>query len=230
MKTRIGLSLAAISIFLGGCTTIPQEPIQLSQNTLTSKASRVGVAMTPLPKVDTTFIGASCLLCLAAASTANSTLTNYAHTLPYEDLTKLRNYVADRIHKIGPHVVVIADDLRLDTLSDYSGKGPNVAKKDFSSFKQKYKIDKLLVIEIDSLGFVRTYSAYIPTSDPKGEFRGAGYIVNLNDNTYEWYMPVDITKSADSKWDEPPKYPGLTNAYFQALEIGKDSFLKPFSN
>ena len=186
--------------------------------------------MTPLPKVDTSFPGAGCLLCIATASAANSTLTDYARTLPYEDLPKLKNYVADKIHKKGPNVIVIADDLRIDALSDYSGKGPNTAKKDFSSFKQKYNIDKLLVIDIASLGFVRTYSAYIPTSDPKGAFRGTGYIVNLNDNTYEWYMPVDIAKSADSKWDEPPKFPGLTNAYFQALEIGKDSFLKPFGN
>jgi len=114
-------------------------------------------------------------------------------------------------------------------LSDYGTKGPNIAKKDFSALQKKYKVDRLLVIEIASLGFVRTYSAYIPTSDPKGVLQGSGYIVNLNSNTYEWYLPVNISKSADKNWDEPPKFPGLTNAYFQVLELGKDAFLQPFS-
>ena len=83
------------------------------------------------------------------------------------------------------------------------------------------------MIDITALGFTRTYSAYIPTSDPKALLRGAGYIVNLNNNTYEWYMPVIITKSADKNWDEPTKFPGLTNAYFHALELGKDRFFEP---
>jgi hypothetical protein len=59
--------------------------------------------------------------------------------------------------------------------------------------------------------------------------QGVGYIVNLKNNTYEWYLPVLVTKAADQNWDEPPKFPGLTNAYFQALEIGKDSFLRPLA-
>jgi hypothetical protein len=85
-------------------------------------------------------------------------------------------------------------------------------------------------VNVATLGFLRTYSAYIPNADPKGVLQGAGYVVNLKTNAYEWFMPVNILKSAEQKWDEPPKYPGLTNAYFQALELGRDSFLKPFGN
>jgi hypothetical protein len=32
-------------------------------------------------------------------------------------------------------------------------------------------------------------------------------------------------KSAESTWDEAPTFPGLTNAYYQALELAKDAFL-----
>jgi hypothetical protein len=87
-----------------------------------------------------------------------------------------------------------------------------------------------LVISITSLGFLRTYSAYIPTSPPKGLLEGVGYMVNLKTNNYEWYERVTIIKSADGNWDEPPQFPGLTNAYFQTLELGKDSFLRTFGN
>ena len=105
-----------------------------------------------------------------------------------------------------------------------------MAKKDFTSLAQKYGIDKLVIIHIATLGFERKYAGYLPTSDPKGILRGTGYMVNLKSNTYEWYQPVEVIKSADKTWDEAPKYPGLTNAYFQVLELGKDSFLKPFSD
>lgn len=224
------LLFTAIVILLSGCATAPQQPVQLDPSKLTSQNSRLGIAMTALPKIDTQLPGAGCLLCMAVASAANSELTTYTRTLPYEDLPTLKNSLADIIRNKGVDVTIIEEDLSIDGLPDNNSKGPVVAKKDFSSFKKKYNIDKLLVINITSLGFLRTYSAYIPTSDPQGALQGEGYIVNLSDNTYEWYMPVNILKSTDGKWDEPPKFPGLTNAYFQALEIGKDSFLNSFRN
>ncbi|MBE0620149.1 MAG: hypothetical protein IH605_06120 [Burkholderiales bacterium] len=184
--------------------------------------------MTALPKIDTHLRGADCLLCMAVAAGMNSTLTTYTQTLPYEDLPKLKNKVAELIRKKGTNATVIAEDLKIDALTDFDPKGLNIAKKDFSSLKGKYNIDKLLVIDITAIGMLRTYSAYVPTSDPKGMLEGTGYIVNLSNNTYEWYMPVSVVKSTDNNWDEPPKFPGLTNAYFETLEIGKDSFLKPF--
>ena len=229
MSYKTGLALAAIAVGLGGCVTPPQLPVNLAQDSLNAQTGRLGVAMASLPKVDTEFPGASCLLCLATASVANSSLTSHANTLPYEDLPKLKNEVANLIRKKKTDVIVIPEDLKISDLADYGTAGPNIARKDFSPLKQKYKIDKLLVIDITALGFIRTYSAYIPTSDPKSLLRGAGYIVNLTNNTYEWYLPVVISKSADKNWDEPPKFPGLTNAYFQGLETGKDRLLEPFA-
>lgn len=230
MKIRFGLILAVFSIFAGGCASVPQQPVSLSHDAVGAQAGRIGVAMTALPKLDTQVPGASCLLCLAAASMANSSLTAHAQMLPYEDLQKLKNEVATLLRKKGANVTVIEEDLNIKALPDIGANGPNVTRKDFSPLQKKYKIDKLLVIDITALGFIRTYSAYLPTSDPKGMLQGTGYIVNLKNNTYEWYMPVFITKSADQNWDEPPKFPGLTNAYFQALEIGKDSFLQPVAS
>ena len=230
MNMRMALVLPFV-IFLTACAAmVPQEPIELAANAIDAKAGRVGVAMAPLPKVDTQFPGASCLLCIATASAVNSSLTAHTQKLPYEDLPKFKSAVADALRKKGAEVVVIPDDLKMNELNDAaSAQTPNAARKDFSPLKQKYRVDKLVVIQINTLGISRDYSAYIPTSDPKAVLQGAGYMVNLTNNTYEWYLPVNITKSADGAWDEPPNFPGLTNAYFQALEMGKDSFLKPLS-
>jgi hypothetical protein len=222
--------VAACALFMAaGCAIKPQQAISLSEETMNAQSGRVGVMMTKLPAVDTHLPGAGCLLCLAAAAAANSGLTAHAKTLSYEDLPQLKDEVAKALAKKGVKAVVIQEALDLDSLASYPSDGQNAAAKDFSSLKKKYEVDKLLVINITMLGFERPYSAYIPTSDPKGVFRGAGYIVNLSNNRYEWYQPVQVLKAADKQWDEAPKFPGLTNAYFQALELGKDGFLKPFN-
>jgi hypothetical protein len=228
MKNPLVLILLAVSMLTVGCATVKQQSVSLSNDVITSTSGRIGVAMTELPKLNTHFPGADCLLCIAAASLANTSLTKHASTLSYEDIPTIKNELASRLKKTGSDVIVIEESLNLNGLSDYSTKGANIALKNFTPLKQKYNIDKLLVLDINALGYIRTYASYIPTSDPKALMRATGYMVNLSNNTYEWYLPVDVQKSADSVWDEPPKFPGLTNAYYQAIEIAKDQLLKPF--
>lgn len=229
MRYQFGLIFSVIAIFLGGCASVPQQSVSLSTTAKGAEAGRVGVAMTKLPKVDTFFPGANCLLCLAAASIANTSLTTHAKTLPYEDLPRLKADLANLLRHNGVVVTEIADDVDIEALPDFDSQGPNVARKNFSSLRAKYNIDRLVVINVKTLGYIRSYQAYIPSSEPKATLDGFGYMVNLKSNTYDWYKPVSVSKSADQSWDEPPKFPGLTNAYFQVLEIAKDSFLEPFA-
>jgi hypothetical protein len=230
MKRFGSIALLLATLLLGGCVTAPRNPIALSATSLEAKAGKVGVAMTALPKLDTHLPGASCLLCIAAASAANSSLTAHTRTLPYEDLPKLKNTVAELLRKRGTDAIVIDEEINVSALADAETSGPNTPRKDFTPLRTKYKVDKLIVINIVEIGMLRTYSAYFPTSDPKGYVFGSGFMVNLSNNTFEWFQPVQVTKAAEGKWDEPPKFPGLTNAYFQALELAKDAFTKPFSN
>lgn len=229
MKMRFALALVAITTFLGGCASAPQLPLPVSKEVMSAKTAKVGVAMTALPKVDTQFPGAGCLLCLAAASLANNALTAHVQTLPYEDLPQLKDQVAKALRGKGLDARAIDEPLDLKNLPSFSSKEPNFATKDFSALKAKYQVDRLVIIDITAIGAWRDYSSYIPTSDPKAVLMGTGYMVNLSNNALEWYLPVAIRKSADQKWDEPPKFPGLTNAYFQAIELGKESFTQPFT-
>lgn len=229
MKKMLGTILLAVTALLTGCAGQPQRAIAFTAPVVGAQPQKIGIAMTALPKVDTSLPGAGCLLCLAAASIANSTLTSYAHTLPQEDLPKLKNAIADLLRQKGVNVVVIDEAINVGKLPTAATKGPDMAKKDFSALGKKYGIDHLIVIDIWQLGFERPYASYVPVSDPKGAVSGLGYEVNLTNNVYEWYAPVNIRISAEGSWDEPPRFPGLTNAYFQALETSKDSFLKPFS-
>lgn len=230
MKVRSAIAFAALAIAVTGCASAPQMPVALDQNSVGAQGGRLGVAMSTIPKVDTSFPGAGCLLCMAAASMANSSLTTHARTLPVEDLATLKSEVAELLRKKGTDVTVIEEDLDIRKLPDLATKGANVPRKDFSALQKKYQIDRILVIEITSVGFIRNYSAYIPNGDPMSIVEGSGYIVNFTTQTYDWFVPVRVLKSAEQTWDEPPKFPGLTNAYFFALETGKDSFLTPFKN
>jgi hypothetical protein len=229
MNLRIVLALAAVLAF-AGCSTPPQRPVAFNAGSLSApQGNRIGVAMTPLPKVDTHLPGADCLLCLAAASLANSSLTAHARTLPYEDLPKLKDEVAQLLRKRGAQQVsVIAEDVDVEALPGAKGQGPDLAVKDFSSLQKKYDVDKLLIIDVRTLGFQRYYKAYIPSGDPRALLQGAGYLVNLSNNTYEWYSTVHVSRGAEGKWDEPPKFPGLTNAYFQVIELAKERYTQPF--
>lgn len=230
MKIRFGLALCALVVFLSGCASAPQQPVHLTRDSVAAQSGRIGVVMTAIGNPDTRFPGADCLFCIAAASIANSSLTTHTKSLTAEDLPDLKKRVADLLRKQGADVSIIDETLDLKALKDFDAKQANQARKNFAPLQQKYQVDKLLVIDIAALGFIRSYSAYIPTSDPLAQVNGTGFLVNLKTNAYEWYLPLNITKSAEQNWDEPPKFPGLTNAYYQALELGKDQILDAFRN
>lgn len=229
MRFAMGAALLAAAVLITGCAT-PQALVSLDEGTFSKSSNRVGVAMTELPKPDTFFPGANCLLCLATASIANTSLTKHAQTLSANDLGKIKHDVAKALTKKGMNAKVIEQPLALDKLPDAKQSGTNIAKKDFSAYQATHGIDRLLVIQMISVGYSRTYASYVPTSDPKAVANGLGYMVDLKTNTYDWYMPVAVAKASDGSWDEPEKFPGLTNAYYQALEASSDEFLRPFSS
>jgi hypothetical protein len=217
---------AVVLAILGGCATAPQTPLPMNTSALSADGGRVGVVMATLPKVDTAFPGAGCLLCIAIASGVHSKMTDHVRTLPYEDLPDLKKQAAAAITKKGAQAIVIDEEIKFDALPDFKSDQPNFARKDFRGLREKHNLDRLMVVNVAVLGVWRDYSSYVPTSDPKAVVKGDVYMVNLRTNALEWYAPINIAKAAVT-WDQPPAYPDLTNAYFQAIELGKDVVLKP---
>lgn len=220
--------LVVASVQLAACASNPQLPVLFGDHALAAQSGRVGVAMTALPKVDTSFPGAGCLLCLATAATANSSLTRHTHMLTGDELLTIKDGIADRLRKKGVDAVVITENLDIKRLKDFSGGGVNIAKKDFRPLKDQYKVDHLVLIDIARLGFVRNYAAYISRGDPIAELDGTLAVVNLATNAYDFYQEINQSKGAEGGWDEPPDFPGLTNAYYAVIESGKDAVQQPF--
>ena len=226
MKIRSALLCAFVAAFLGACATKPQMPVALSAAKLGPNAGHVGVALGE-PKPDLYLPGANCLLCIGAATLANNSLNTYSKTLKDDEVVALKAELVDALRKKGVDAAAIDGIVDIRALPDLS-LGDNMARKDFHTVAGKF--DHIVVINVTQLGFERTYAAYVPTSDAKAVFRGTAYMIDLKTNAYEWYDSFGITKSADGAWDEGGSFPGLTNAYYQAIEQGKDQLKKPFAN
>lgn len=220
--------LLGLIVLLAGCAAPQQSFVNLPSDYFASGKGAIGVATTALPTPDTYFPGANCLLCLAAASMTNNAMTTAVRQWPTDDLRSVKEEVAALLRSQGQTVVVIPDPIKVADLPSRSAPQEGFALRDFSSVKAPAKLDRLLVIEYRTLGAVRNYSAYIPTGAPRATFEAHAYILDLSTHKYELYDMISQQKAAQGEWDEAPRFPGLTNAYFTAIEEGKDSIKKPF--
>lgn len=231
MNNKQSLLFACIAFVISalqGCATSHQPPVTLRLSESVAPQTRIAVAATPIPRVNTLFPGANCLLCLAFAEASNGSLTKHIQSLPPEGLPEIKDAVANLLRKQGAAVTVIQEPLDLNKLSKNSAAKPPFADIDFSSLKKRYDADKLVVIQVQMVGSIREYHAYVPQGAPRLALTGRGLMVNLANNTYEWYENFAMHKSAEGNWDEPPNFPGMTNAYFQMLEEARQAILKPF--
>ena len=225
MNIRNLLAGFAVAISLAACQTVPQNPIALTKDNLAAQKGRVAVAIRAA-KPDLYLPGANCLLCIGAATIANSSLNTYAKTLKTDELLQVKTELVDLMRKKGIDAVAIDGEIDLDKLPDLK-LGTNMATKDYAAVAKGF--DHLVVINVQQVGFVRTYAAYVPTSDAKATVSAFAFMVNMKTNAYEWFDHLTISRSAEGAWDEAPAFPGLTNAYFQVVEQTKDRVKAPFA-
>ncbi len=222
-----------VSAALAGCAVPVQAPVELKPDffeTVKAKGGRIGVLMAELPKPDTAFPGADCLLCLGVANLNHSSLTPVVQAFSTSELQALPGQLAQLLSKQGLDAVVITDVVRWAELPDLAAQDPtNKSRKNFGALKDKHKLDRLLVVNVTALGVWRSYAAYVPTAAPRAVLNGQASLIDLSTHSLEWHLPLALSQAAEGEWSEPPKYPGLTNAYFQVLETGMDMVKKPFT-
>ena len=228
---RSGMIVALVlTAFLAGCAGPVQLPVDLAADYFSAgkaKQGRVGVVMSDLPKPDTDFPGANCLLCLAVANGVHSALSKEVQTFSTQELKALPADLVALLKKQGIDAVLIDDPLKVSDLPDLGANDPtNKARKNFASVKAKQNVNRLLVINVTALGVWRSYSAYVPTALPRAVLNGNVSMIDLSTHALEWYLPLAVSRGADGNWDKPPKFPGLSNAYYQVLETSMDMIRK----
>ena len=217
----------ATGLLLVGCAATPQAPVSMAPNALAS-GMRVGVTMSNLPDSDLHLPGASCLLCLATAEAMNSSLSNYVNGLKPNEFSVVKSQLIGLLEEKGIYVVPIETPFNATEFPKSSSKEANTSPRDFSQLRDQYNVTHLLVVDVEHLGMWRSYANYIPTSDPMAYLKASSYLVNLANNQYVWFQPLEFKRPADGDWDEPPSFPGLTNAYFQVLEEARESIVSEF--
>lgn len=226
MASRLlfGLFLTA---FLSGCVTAPQQPIAFDPVKLPEE-EKIGVLIDVVPAPQTSYPGAGCLLCLATAAAANTSLANHVKTFATDDLSGLDSHLVSSLNAAGYSAVVIHNAGKIAELPKIKSKAANASRYDFSRLTLPAEVNHLLVVEFEYVGVQRNYSSYIPTGAPQALVAASSYLVDLTSNTYKWYKPLKVYQSAEGEWYEPPTFPGMTNAYYQAIESVRDAIIQSF--
>ncbi|WP_188149608.1 hypothetical protein [Teredinibacter waterburyi] len=221
MIKAIKLSFLALIILVTGCAGNIQQPVAFNYSTI-EQGAKVGVVVGPIPTPTMTYPGASCLLCLATAATANASLSAYAKTLDASDLSLVRDDVVASLQSQGFDANVIEEYEDESKLPKIKSEIVNSAKRDYSIYRTKNNVDYLVVVNFNYAGLTRNYASYIAKGAPEAKVLGLVRMIDLNTNMYTIYQPVVAAKMSEGEWKEPPEYPGMTNAYYQAIEAAKD--------
>jgi len=211
------------------CTTVPQSPVNFSQINVGNEAS-ITVVMSDIPDPGMAYPGAGCLLCLGVAAAANSDLSKYSKTLPTDDFLSFGEDAHNVLLERGIDVELSENIFVNKDLSKSTSKEMNIAAKNHSILKDTFDTTHLLVIRLDSIGMSRNYANYIATSKPYVNITGSAYLVNLETNIYDWYLPIEQQEYSDGEWNEKPDYPSLTNAYFGAIERVREAIISGLKN
>ncbi len=225
------LTIVVLTMMLGACASVPQQPVAFDAGAIAGSGNHVAIQMKEIPASDTTFPGAGCLMCIGAARLFHSDLSKQVQSLQPEDLNALPDRLAKVLRDNGAQVSVLDQPEDISSLPSNPAKGENqkLSEKDFRPLADKLGVDKLLVLDIRGQGVKRAYSSYIPTDIPRAYVSGIAYMVDLKTNTYVWYSAIETARPAEGEWNEPPSFPGLTNAYYQVLAETSDSLASELS-
>jgi uncharacterized protein YcfL len=214
--------LFACLLVLSGCSSLPpQSKIAADQGLWTSK-QKVGIYVGSVPKITTSFPGAGCLLCLASASLANSSLTKQVETYKASQLQKTKENLIAKLKTKDIEVIEVDSLVKESAMKKHPAPPNKHITKDYSIYKTRNNVDQILVVNFSFVGVTRSYSSYIPNGAPLASISAEVYMIDTKTNNYTIFDPINITRGAEGEWDKPPTFPGITNAFYQAEEAAVD--------
>lgn len=228
-KIKVVLALL-LTGFLFGCATVPQPPVALDKSYWNSNKPNLGVYVQNADVPQFYMEGDVRLLDFVVIKAVMAPASNHFEKLDLADFDVLRTDIKTRFEKESIEVKLLSEDLKMDDLPDYSDPDDKdqvyFARKDYSKIRDKHAIDHLLIIEPKRVGLARPYHAFMPLGDPRAIFEVRGQLVDLHSNKLIWYADISRSGYSSGEWDEPPVFPGLTNAFYVALEGVKEDVME----
>ncbi len=222
--TRV-LAVVLILALLGGCATAPQNKIDFSSQELAGANQKIGVIRSKIPEVAAEFPGADCLLCIAAALANHSSFRDHVKSLSSSDLAVLHDAVVSRLRAKGLEVVKLSDEIDVRKLDSVKEVRDGFAKNNFSSFQAR-GLTSLVVVDFKTVGFRRSHQNYFPSEPMKARVVAEVYMVRLADGKLLWFERYDLLKGTSGEWDNKPKFPEITNAFYSLVEEFKDQVIE----
>lgn len=216
------LALAALT----GCAH-NQNPVGLDAQFWADTKPVIGVAMGPLPPPRLALTGNQGLIDLAINTAVNNTLSTAVAGWGTDDFKALPEDLAARLEAKGFKVVRISEQIDLGKYKQTSWR-EGFVDRDLSALKAQYGIDRLLLVSVNSTGAFRSYYSVVPTSAPTPQVAGVGLLMDTADNHLIWYKPFAVVQPAQGEWDQPG-YANLSNAWYQAVDGGRQQVLAPFA-
>jgi hypothetical protein len=212
----------ACFLFLSGCSSLPPQSKIAADQGLWKSKQKIGIYVSNIPKITTSFPGAGCLLCYASASLANSSLTKHVETYKASQLQKTKENLIAKLKTKDVEVIEINSLIKESTMKKHPAPPNKHITKDYSIYKTQNDVDQIFVVNFSFVGVTRFYSAYVPTGAPVASISAQVYMIDTKTNNYTIFDPIDITRGAEGEWDKPPTFPGMTNAFYQAEEAAVD--------
>lgn len=215
------LTVAALSVV--GCVSVTPD-IGVQPKFMTQKDKVIGVAVAELPKPMTYKVGNQGLLDVVINNAAASDLDKHLAGLDISRISDVGERIAKDLEVKGFRVKRIQEPVGVAALAKLEKQNDAQSKtyfdgRDFSGFKAKYGVDKLVLLSVGQIGTQRSYYGFIPTSDPVAVAQVNGRVIDLASNQLEWNQTVMRTVPSNTgTWDEPPAFPGLTKAMNSAYD------------
>jgi len=229
-RAGVALLLLGLMFLATGCATVVPN-ISAGQKFWSDKQHAIGVAVIKLPAAGAHKSGSQGLLDIAINNSMASDLETH---LSQQDVTKIENLadkIASYLQEKGFEVKRISDQVDPEAFPEQeaSGGGKHYSLRDYSSLKEQHGIEKLVLLSINQIGTIRSYYGFIPTSSPAGYASLNGQVINLTTAELEWNQnAVQQTPSAESEWDVPPDFPGLTQAMEMAFDNSRQVIFNNF--
>jgi len=231
IRFKGGVLLLVLMILTGCVAMVPK--IDVDPKFWADKDQVIGVAIAKLPKPVTLKSGNQGLLDALINDANASDLDKHLANLDISSVNQLSDKIIAYLNGKNIKTVKIEEPIDIETLPKLSEEqrsgNTHVALHDYKGLKEKYQVDKLLLVSVVNVGTMRSYYGFIPTSAPVGSCNINGKIINLADNLLEWNQTsTQNVPSADSEWDTPPDFDGLTKAMYAAYEQSQQMLLNQF--
>lgn len=224
--------LLLLSGLLAGCAV--QENFAVDKEFWTNKSARIGVVICKPPVVKSLKMGQQEVFDVTRNDPATRDLEKFLATQNLSSINKVADGMVEYLQKQGllaKRIPGYFEPHKLPRFDKNSNAKTVYAQEDYWVNKEKWGVEKVVVLTVDTVGITRTYHANDPTGEPNGYASISGMIVNLATNKLEWRQSVIQSVPVDNDdWDSPPKYPGLARAiataYTQAQVVLFNYFAK----